>query len=90
MEANMQTALLLMMIGMVTVFAILLLVVLCSKLMIIIINTYFQELIDIEPLPHPSRGHMHDPKKISIIIAAVEAITAGKGRIKEIRKMDNK
>ena len=86
----MQTALLLMMIGMVTVFTILFLVVLCSKLMIVIINTYFEELIDLEPLPHLPRGHMHDPKKISIIIAAVEVITAGKGRIKEIKKIDKK
>jgi oxaloacetate decarboxylase gamma subunit len=90
METNSGTALMLMVTGMLTVFTILFLVVLCSKIMIMIINRFFQELVDLEPAPHLLGGQTLDPKKVSVIISAVEAVTAGKGKIQEIKKIDEK
>jgi oxaloacetate decarboxylase gamma subunit len=90
MEPNLETAFMLMIIGMLTVFTILFLVVLCSKLMILIINRYFPELIELEqPLPVPV-SHTEERKKISAIIAAVESVTAGKGSVREIKKINMK
>ena len=90
MEDSMQIALMLMVVGMVTVFTILILVVLCSKLMIAIINRYFPEITVAGTSPQSFDGPMQDNKKVSVIIAAVEAITAGKGSVKEIKKINNK
>ena len=86
----METALILMVTGMLTVFTILFLVVLSSKIMIMIINRFFQELVDLEPAQHLLGGQSLDPQKVSAIISAVEAVTAGKGKIQEIKKIDEK
>jgi len=90
MEGSFQTALMLMVIGMFTVFVILVLLVLCSKLMIVIINQYFPE-ISIPIATHQSfTRSIQERKKVSVILAAVEAITKGKGRVREIKKNEKK
>jgi len=90
MQSSYQTALMLMVIGMFTVFTILFLVVITSKLLIIIINKYFPDTATPEISHLLLNRSYQNKKKVSAIIAAVEALTAGKGKIKEIKKIDKK
>jgi oxaloacetate decarboxylase gamma subunit len=82
MEENLELALSLMIIGMSTVFAILFLVVAGGKIMIRWVNKFHpdtaSELIFMKA----------DKKKLAAIIAAVNIITRGKGKIKSINKIE--
>jgi len=89
MEDSIQSAFMLMVVGMITVFAILFLVVLCSKLLIAIVNHYFPVASFLETTLQTNEKPLHDNKKISVIIATVEAVTSGTGHIREIKKVDN-
>jgi len=90
MLSSFQTALMLMVIGMFTVFTILFLVVITSKFMIIIINKYFPETVTPEISNQLLDGSYQNKKKVTAIIAAVEALTAGKGKPREIKKINKK
>lgn len=82
MEANIQTALRLLIIGMSSVSAILLLVVFSSKILISIVN---------KTSPKSSsfvkRKKSIDPKVIAAINASIEVYTAGKARVESIKKI---
>lgn len=69
-----------MIIGMITVFAILYLVVAGGGLLIRVVNKYYPETV--------SQPRVNDSKKIAVIIAAVNLITGGKGKIEEIKKIE--
>ncbi len=82
MEENLKLALSLMIIGMSTVFAILFLVVAGAKIMIRWVNKF-----------HPDQaadlGFLKaDNKKLAAIVAAVNIVTRGKGKIVRISKID--
>ncbi len=84
MEESVYFGLMLMVVGMTTVFVILGLVVLGGKLTILLTNRW-------APVPQPmpvvrSAAGGIAASKIAAITAVVEVVTGGKGRIKEIKK----
>lgn len=89
MEDSLQSAFMLMVVGMITVFVILFLVVLCSKLLIAIVNHFFPAATILHTTIQTNAKPLHDNKKISVIIAAVETVISGTAHITEINKIDN-
>ncbi len=79
---NLQIGLLLMLVGMLTVFAILLIVIYGSRLLVTIVNKLAPE----ETVP--VRGEeAPTPKVRAVLEAAVSQITGGKGHITKITKL---
>ena len=92
MEENLSQALLVMLVGMITVFVILSLVVLSGKVLIYIINGYFP-MAPKKIKKERSRATANNPiksmhpKKIAAILAAVESATGGRGTVTKIEKV---
>ena len=86
MTENYQTALMLMLTGMITVFTILFLVIIVSKILIFVINKYFYEEILIDQPGYFSSSNI-EGKKISAIVTAIDLTTKGKARIEKIEKL---
>ncbi len=85
---NMETALLLLFVGMGTVFAILLLLIYLGKFLIALVNKYAPEeevavkqITPKGPLPIP--GNV-----LAAITAAVNVVTHGKGKITKVEKIN--
>ncbi len=74
------TALTLLLIGMITVFVVLFLVVSVGNLLIYFVNRYLP--VDQGPPDSSIPG-----KKVAVLTAAVEAVTQGKGVITKIEKL---
>ncbi len=79
---NLNEALFLLVVGMITVFVILMLVVVVGNLIIVFTNRFLPPPHDIE------KGKHIDPKKLAVIAAAVDIITKGKGKITNIEKTE--
>lgn len=84
---NLETALLLMVVGMSTVFVILLIVIYLGKLLITLVNKYAPE--EVAPVkreaprgPAPVSGTI-----LAAITAAVSVVTQGKGKITKVEKI---
>lgn len=81
----MSEAIKLMLTGMGTVFVILILVVVLGNLIVIVTNK-----LSVEQLLVPKRnqisGNEISSQKLAAIIATVEAITGGKGKVSSIKK----
>lgn len=76
----------LMLTGMSTVFVILILVVFLGHLIIIVTNKLHQQI-----LPATENDSQSiNPRKMAVIIAAVEDATQGIGNIASIKKIENK
>ena len=75
---NIETAILLMVVGMATVFVILLIVIYLGKLLITLVNKYAPE----EVVPAPVPGNI-----LAAITAAVNVVTQGKGKITKVEKL---
>ncbi|MBN1382904.1 MAG: OadG family protein [Deltaproteobacteria bacterium] len=85
MNGDIYTGLMLLSIGITTVFGILTLIVLFGNLLIHLVNKYIPEM----QISTTSAIGIEEPinkDKIAAIVAAVEAITGGKGRAVSIRK----
>ena len=84
---NLETALLLMVVGMATVFVILLIVIYLGKLLIALVNKYAPE--EVVPVKQEaSRGPAPIPGNIiAAITAAVNVVTQGKGKITKVEKI---
>lgn len=80
MEAELSTALSLLLTGMITVFVVLLLVVATGKGLIRFVNTFFPETSS-ERIPDAL-----SKSKIAAINAAVELVTEGRGRVTKIER----
>jgi oxaloacetate decarboxylase gamma subunit len=85
---NMETALLLLFVGMGTVFAILLLLIYLGKFLTALVNKYAPEeevaakqIMPKGPLPIP--GNV-----LAAITAAVNVVTHGKGKITKVEKIN--
>ena len=79
----------LLLVGMITVFIILSLVVLTGRILIRVINRYFSEEEKINyayKVPYIDE-EIIARKKLAVLAAAVEVATGGKGRITEIKKV---
>ena len=88
MNENFSSALILLVIGMVTVFVILALVVLMGNLLIRVVNHLFPETIHLKHITPPASGSDIPPSKMAAIIAAVDLFTEGKGKITRIDKQN--
>lgn len=83
---NLETALLLIVVGMTTVFAILLIVIYLGKFLIYLVNKYApEEILSVkkiaEPAPIPANI-------LAAITAAVNVVTSNKGKIVKIEKQN--
>jgi len=79
MESTIGNAFLLLLVGMITVFVILALVVLTGKLLIKVTNSLYQE-------PVTTVTDSFNPKHVALLSAVVEHVTAGRGSIESIEK----
>lgn len=83
---NLNIALLLMVVGMTTVFAILLIVIYLGKGLIALVNKYAPE--EIIPVKSVTNGPASIPGNIlAAISAAVTVVTQGKGKIVKVEKI---
>lgn len=82
MESTLSNALLLLAIGMATVFVVLLLVVLSGTVLIKLVNKYAPEPVKKSKLVKPLISN----KEIAVMTAVVDHITLGKGKIESIEK----
>lgn len=84
---NLETAFLLMVVGMATVFVILLIVIYLGKLLISLVNKYApEEVVSVKQTssqaPVPIPGNI-----LAAITAAVNVVTQGKGKVTEVEKL---
>ena len=87
MTSSLETGLILLLVGMATVFLILVIVVYTGKALIFVVNRFTQpEVSDI----NPPDVHIPDPSgaKIAAITGAVHTVTGGKGRITHIERLE--
>ena len=84
---NIETAILLMVVGMATVFVILLIVIYLGKLLITLVNKYAPE--EVAPAKQETpRGPAPIPGNIlTAITAAVNVVTQGKGKVTKVEKL---
>lgn len=84
---NLETAFLLMVVGMATVFVILLIVIYLGKLLISLVNKYApEEVVSVKQTssqaPVPIPGNI-----LAVITAAVNVVTQGKGKVTKVEKL---
>ena len=84
---NLETAFLLMVVGMATVFVILLIVIYLGKLLISLVNKYApEEVVAVKQTssqaPVPIPGNI-----LAAITAAVNVVTQGKGKVTKVEKL---
>ena len=83
---NLNLALLLMVVGMATVFAILLIVIYLGKLLIALVNKYAPE--EVAPAKQAANPPAAIPGNIMAAInAAVTVVTQGKGKVAKVEKI---
>lgn len=87
---NLNEALSLLLVGMITVFIILSLVVFIGNMVIRFTNRFMiPETIAVKKEIAAGKAKPTNPAKIAAVIAAVDAITGGKGKIEKIDKIDS-
>lgn len=90
MPTDLNTALLVLVVGMTTVFVILSLVVLSGKFLIQMVNRFAPDVpvrsIKTSSLPPSPASPAISPPVMAAIIAAVEEVTGGQGKIDRIEK----
>jgi len=95
MNTNIQTALLVFLVGMVVVFIVLCIVVLTGKTVIFLVNKYGPvsrkssiKSQDFKPLLHDNISAQSglSKKNLAAIISTVEVVTQGKGKVLKIEK----
>ncbi len=95
MNSEIQHALLVLLVGMITVFIVLSLVVLTGKLLILMVNKYGPvsqktkiQRRDFVPLLNESLNSSSfiEKKKLAALVSTVEIVTQGKGTILKIEK----
>lgn len=83
---NLNIALLLMIVGMATVFAILLIVIYLGKGLIALVNKYAPE--EVVPVKQAANAPAAVPGNImAAISAAVTVVTQGKGKVAKVEKL---
>ena len=85
---NLRLGLMLMAVGMITVFAILLIVIYLSKLLIAIVNKVApEEVVAKKTAPAASEPTVIDPNTLAAIKGAVNIVTGGKGKVMKVEKI---
>ncbi|MEZ4829024.1 MAG: OadG family protein [Bacteroidia bacterium] len=87
MSENFQTAIVLLIVGMITIFVVLSLVVLSGNALIRLVNRYFPEHSPPKPaFPQSVSSPPITSNTLAAIVAAVDIHTGGKGKITSIEK----
>lgn len=85
---NLSLGLMLMVVGMITVFAILLIVINLSKLLIAIVNKVApEEVVVKKAATAPAAPTVIDPATMAAIKGAVNIVTSGKGKVIKVEKI---
>ena len=85
---NIGLALQLMVVGMVTVFIILMIVIQLGKWLIQIVNKVApEETVASKRLPAPGRATAIDAQTLAVIREAVSQITGGKGSVSKVERL---
>ena len=92
MNEQLSTALVVLLVGMITVFVVLSLVVLSGKVLISIVNKYapdkaIKKPVSARTIPITRKSTSTSSSKVAAIVAAVHQITQGKGQITSIKKI---
>ena len=85
MSESFSEAVKLMLTGMSTVFVILILVVILGNLIVIITNRLHVELPVVPSLSQEEHREL-SPQQLAAIVATVEALTGGKGKVASVEK----
>ena len=92
MGESVSTAVLVSMIGMVTVFVILGLVVLTGKILIHFVNAFFPIAETTAPAPsalrRQAKKNSFDKSTLAAIVTTIDTITHGKGKVSKIEKIN--
>ncbi len=89
MPETLYSALTLLLIGMITVFTILFLVVISGNVLIRLVNKYLPSTTEKYKSFLPTESKTAIPaKKIAVIVAAIEAVSEGKARIVKIERKE--
>ena len=86
MEGDFSTALILLAVGMITVFAVLFLVVLLGNILIRIVNRFHKDI----PQVINEAPNTIGAGKLAAIVASVEVVTSGRGHVTSIEKVKDK
>ncbi|WP_455628503.1 OadG family protein [Parabacteroides chinchillae] len=88
---NLETGLLLMVVGMTTVFAILLIVINLGKGLIVLVNKYAPEEASIQKQTPATRissqAGSASNQETAAIVSAISVVTGGKGKVVKIEKV---
>ena len=85
---NLSLGLMLMAVGMITVFVILLIVINLSKLLIAIVNKVAPEEVVVKKAAKaPAAPTVIDPATMAAIKGAVNIVTSGKGKVIKVEKI---
>jgi len=88
MSEDFNTALILMAVGMLTVFSILALIVIFGNWLILLVNKYFPEPLKSTINKALPSNQEIESKKLAAIVTAIDIITEGKGKVTSIKKAD--
>ncbi|MCG8307000.1 MAG: OadG family protein [Cytophagales bacterium] len=87
MNEGFDMALMLLAVGMITVFTILALIVFFGNVLITLVNTYIPETKISRSVQSVVSGSI-DPKKMAAIISAVDIVTQGNAKVTSITKSE--
>ena len=87
MNDALNTALMLLAVGMITVFTILALIVLFGNVLIALVNKYIPEA-KISKVIQTAAEVAIDPRKMAAIVSAVDIVTEGKAKVTSITKAE--
>lgn len=87
MSEDFKTGLVLLAVGMITIFVVLSLVVITGNLLIRFVNRYFPDVPVASPSTIQGAGSSEiSPKLVSAIVGAVDIVTQGTGKVISIQK----
>ena len=87
MEEGLSTAVMLLTVGMITVFTILALIVIFGNLLITLVNKFIPEEKVRKVISSITQGTI-DPRKMAAIVSAVDVVTEGKAKVTSITKAE--
>lgn len=87
MTENFEQAWVLLGVGMIAVFAVLMLVVLIGNSLIIISNRFFQESSGLHNAGESLQENI-SPSKVAAIVAGIKRVTGGRGEVLDIKRKD--
>ncbi len=87
MEEGLSTAVMLLAVGMITVFTILALIVIFGNLLITLVNKFIPEEKVNKVMSRVAFGAI-DSRKMAAIVSAVDVVTEGKAKVTSITKVN--